>query len=130
MDNARKLAEIMKVLSVEPRVRIVLLLKERFLCVNALAARLQLTQGAVSQHLRIMRAAGLVNDTKVGNSVHYRLDRETLTSWQAEIGSLLTWESGAGKQADGCRGESGAGSRDREGYGVLEQIEQEDSREN
>ncbi len=129
MDNARKLAEIMKVLSVEPRVRIVLLLKERFLCVNALAARLQLTQGAVSQHLRIMRAAGLVNDTKVGNSVHYRLDRETLTFWQAEIGNLLTWENGAVKQADGCR-ESVAGSRDREGYGVLEQIEQEDSREN
>jgi ArsR family transcriptional regulator, arsenate/arsenite/antimonite-responsive transcriptional repressor len=93
MDTARKLAEIMKVLSVEPRVRIVQLLKERCLCVNALAARLYITQGAVSQHLRVMRSAGLVIDTKAGNSVHYRLDRDTLALWQAEIGALLTWEN-------------------------------------
>ena len=40
MDNPRELARILKVLSVEARVRIVQLLKGRALCVNALTARL------------------------------------------------------------------------------------------
>ncbi len=64
--NSDDLARILKVLSVGTRVRIVQLLRSRALCVNALAARLNVTQGAVSQHLRIMRDAGLVIDEKRG----------------------------------------------------------------
>ena len=56
------MANLLKVLSGGTRVRIVQLLKGRALCVNALASRLDVTQGAVSQHLRIMRDAGLVID--------------------------------------------------------------------
>jgi DNA-binding transcriptional ArsR family regulator len=73
MNEPKELARLLKVLSVETRVRIVQLLKGRALCVNALASRLDVTQGAVSQHLRIMRDAGLVVDEKRGYSVHYRL---------------------------------------------------------
>ncbi len=79
----------MKVLSVESRVAILRLLKGRTLCVNALSARLDVTQGAVSQHLRIMRDAGLVIDEKRGYHVHYRLNEETLAAWREEIDKLL-----------------------------------------
>jgi DNA-binding transcriptional ArsR family regulator len=85
----KELARLMKVLSVDTRVRIVQLLKGRALCVNALAARLDVTQGAVSQHLRIMRDAGLVADEKRGYHVHYRLQDETLAAWREEINQLL-----------------------------------------
>ena len=44
--SAKELARLLKVLSVETRVQIVQLLKGRALCVNALAARLNVTQGA------------------------------------------------------------------------------------
>ena len=74
MDDPKELARLLKVLSVETRVRIVQILKGRVLCVNALASRLNVTQGAVSQHLRIMRDAGLVIDDKRGYFVHYRLN--------------------------------------------------------
>ena len=74
MDAPRELARVLKVLSVDTRVRIVQLLKGRRLCVNALAVRLAITQGAVSQHLRIMRDAHLVIDEKCGYFVHYRLN--------------------------------------------------------
>jgi len=80
---------LLKVLSVETRVRIVQLLKNRALCVNALAARLEVTQGAVSQHLRIMRDAGLVVDEKRGYYVHYHLNEETLDAWRYEVNKLL-----------------------------------------
>ena len=53
--EADDLARILKVLSVGARVRIVQLLKGRVLCVGALASQLDVTQGAVSQHLRVMR---------------------------------------------------------------------------
>ena len=89
MGDAAELAGLMKVLSVETRVRIVELLKGRALCVNGLAGRLKVTQGAVSQHLRIMREAGLVLDDKRGYFVHYRLNEETLAAWRGEIERLL-----------------------------------------
>ena len=84
-----ELARILKVLSVGTRVRIVHLLRGRALCVNALAARLDVTQGAVSQHLRIMRDAGLVIDEKRGYHVHYRLNEETLERWREAVSRLL-----------------------------------------
>ena len=91
-DYANNLARAMKVLSVSTRVRIVQLLREKALCVNALAARLDVTQGAVSQHLRVMRDAGLVIDERRGYHVHYRLNEETLTRWCNEISALLAPE--------------------------------------
>lgn len=95
-----ELARILKVLSVGTRVRIVQLLKGRALCVNALAARLNVTQGAVSQHLRIMRDAGLVIDEKRGYHVHYRLNEETLESWREAANRLLAPLSERAKSID------------------------------
>ncbi|MFW6155465.1 MAG: ArsR/SmtB family transcription factor [Planctomycetota bacterium] len=97
------MARRLKVLSVGTRVRIVQLLKGRALCVNALAARLGVTQGAVSQHLRIMRDADLVIDDKRGYFVHYRLNEDTLAAWREEIDRLLDPTRGA------CTGTKGDG---------------------
>ncbi len=88
--DPEKLARVLKVLAVGTRVRIVQLLRERTLCVNALAAQLDVTQGAVSQHLRVMRDADLVIDERSGYRVHYRLNEETLAKWRSEISALLT----------------------------------------
>jgi len=102
MNDPKELARILKVLSVETRVRIIQMLKGRAMCVNALAARLDVTQGAVSQHLRVMRDARLVVDDKQGYFVHYRLNEQTLTAWRDEIDRLLdpkhaTWPNTKGK---------------------------------
>jgi DNA-binding transcriptional ArsR family regulator len=102
MNDSIRLARILKVLSVPARVRIVQLLKGRALCVNALTARLGITQGAVSQHLRIMRDAGLVVDEKRGYFVHYRLNEQVLAGWQEHIGNLLDPENGSGENTKGA----------------------------
>ena len=103
VEQADELAGLLKVLSVGTRVRIVQLLKGRALCVNALAARLDVTQGAVSQHLRIMRDAGLVVDEKRGYYVHCRLNEETLAAWREEIDKLLAPKHGACTDTKGAR---------------------------
>ncbi len=48
------------------------------LCVNALAMRLGITQSAVSQHLRVLRAIGLVKGERRGYHIHYFVNREAL----------------------------------------------------
>ena len=84
-EKADHVAKLLKVLSVPTRVRIIQLLKGHALCVNALACRLEVTQGAVSQHLRVLRDAGLVIDEKRGYYVHYRLHEKALAQWQETI---------------------------------------------
>jgi len=89
MVTEQKLAKVFKVLSVETRVRIVLLLRGRALCVNALARQLGVTPAAVSQHLRVMRDADLVTAEKRGYYVHYRLKDATLAKWRVLTDTLL-----------------------------------------
>jgi DNA-binding transcriptional ArsR family regulator len=94
MDDNKRIARLLKVLSAETRVELLRLLKGRALCVNALAARLNLTPGAISQHLRVLRDAELVIDEKRGYYVHYHLNKRTLAAWQELMEELLNPESG------------------------------------
>jgi len=94
MTEAQRLARIFKALAVDTRVRMVQLLKNRALCVGALSARLDVTQGAVSQHLRILRDADLVIPEKRGYYVHYRLNEKTLSKWKDAVERFLATEAG------------------------------------
>ncbi|RDD30292.1 transcriptional regulator [Prosthecochloris sp. ZM] len=89
MSDAEKTARMFKVLSVGSRVRMVELLKERSLCVNALARTLGITAAAVSQHLRVLRDTGLVCPEKHGYYVHYRINHEALQKWKESALVLL-----------------------------------------
>ncbi|MBC8443473.1 winged helix-turn-helix transcriptional regulator [PVC group bacterium] len=93
MADSEKLAEIFKVLSVDTRLRIVQLLKNKALCVNALAARLDVTAAVISQHLRILRNADLVVADRQGYYVHYTLNEKTLRRWQELANGFLRVEA-------------------------------------
>ena len=93
MDEIDKLAEIFKALSDPTRLRLVKLLNDCKpgicqggpLCVNALAHQLGVTQSAVSQHLRILRQAGLVRGARHGAFMHYSLDPDGLDRYKAAL---------------------------------------------
>ena len=89
MTEAEKLARIFKLMSVDTRVRMIQLLKRRSLCVNALARSLGLTPAAVSQHLRVLRDAGIVTAHKQGYFVHYRINEKALARWREAADGLL-----------------------------------------
>ena len=89
MNDAEKLARIFKVLSVDTRVRMLDMLKERSLCVNALACKLDITAAAVSQHLRVLRDADIVKPEKKGYFVHYHVNESTLADWSRTAQGLL-----------------------------------------
>ena len=85
LDEIERLADIFKALSEPTRLRLVKLLSENkgALCVNALAHMLGVTQSAVSQHLRVLRQAGLVRGERCGHFVHYSLDQGVLKEHKA-----------------------------------------------
>jgi DNA-binding transcriptional ArsR family regulator len=91
LDQIEELAEIFKALSDPTRLRLVKLLGEHegALCVNALAQRLGVSQSAVSQHLRVLRQAGLVQGSRQGYHVHYSLDSDRLEQYKAQVRQTL-----------------------------------------
>ena len=90
-DEIEELAEIFKALADPTRMRLVKLLNESggVLCVNALAHMLGVTQSAVSQHLRVLRQAGLVRGERRGHFVHYSLDGDGLEQYKAKLRETL-----------------------------------------
>ncbi len=89
---------IFKALSDQTRVRILDLLLSHDLCVSALANRLGTSKPAVSQHLQILRKAGLVKGEKRGYWTHYLIEREALLQLAGELnsraGRLLATQGG------------------------------------
>ena len=113
MKQPGQTARICKVLSVEARVRIVQMLKRRVLCVGAIAGRLDITQGAVSQHLRILRDAGLVTAEKRGYYVHYKINEETFQEWRGVVEELLSLPASDSEGGKPCVRRKDAAARGR-----------------
>jgi ArsR family transcriptional regulator len=64
---------LLKALVAPMRLALVDLLSEGPLCVHELVAAVQAPQPLVSQHLKVLRSAGLVATTRRGREVVYRL---------------------------------------------------------
>ena len=85
--------KILKALGEPKRFLLLQLMAERGYCVGALAYRSQLSESAVSQHLKILREAGLVYGVKKGYYTHYRLDKEVLDGVIAELTAIRDTQS-------------------------------------
>jgi DNA-binding transcriptional ArsR family regulator len=79
---------LLKALGDETRFRILELLLTHDLCVGALAKRVGLSEAAVSQHLQVLRRAGLVRGEKRGYWTHYIVNREALRGLAQRLESL------------------------------------------
>jgi len=70
-----KQAELFKVLAVDSRIRIIELLKQKGpLGSNEMSEMLGITPSAVSQHLKILKHAGLVRNERKGYWIPYEID--------------------------------------------------------
>ena len=80
----------------EPRRREILrLVWDRELAAGEIAARFDVTFGAVSQHLRVLREAGLVEQRKEGRRRFYRARREALGPLAQALEAM--WMDGLGE---------------------------------
>ncbi|MGB2796851.1 MAG: metalloregulator ArsR/SmtB family transcription factor [Phycisphaerae bacterium] len=103
--NRRDMMRIFRALSVEKRVEIVRLLVERTLCVGALSRLLGISAGAVSQHLRILKDAGLVESDRRGYFIHYSLAPAAAARCRLVTDSLFGKITGLKKGGGKCAAE-------------------------
>ena len=83
--TSQEMAKIFKALSSESRIRILELIRDRKLCVNAITKKLEITQPAVSQHLAILKDIGLVKSDRYGSIIHYQLDNSRLHDFKISV---------------------------------------------
>ena len=96
--DRKDVTRIFRALSVEKRLEIVRLLAEQTLCVGALSHRLGISAGAVSQHLRVLKDAGLVEPDRRGYFIHYSLAPGAADHCRAVMQSLF----GSKRGGRGC----------------------------
>jgi len=84
-------SEMFKVLAVETRVKIIDLLKSKGpLGSKSIAGQLGITPAAVSQHLKILRQAGLVRNERKGYWIPYSIDEEALENCAHILSEVCT----------------------------------------
>lgn len=80
-----KSLEILKALADETRLKMINLLLTHDYCVRAIAYRLNISEAGISQHLQILRKAGLVRGEKRGYFTHYIVNKEVLKNTAENI---------------------------------------------
>ncbi|NLL37647.1 MAG: winged helix-turn-helix transcriptional regulator [Fretibacterium sp.] len=90
---------VLKAIANDTRMSILTLLLRHNYCVRALANELDLAEATISQHLKVLREAGLLVGEKRGYFMHYDVERSALLELAKEIEAL------AGIEREGCRPE-------------------------
>lgn len=81
--------KVLKAIGDVKRFQLMQLMSKQGYCVSALARSCQLSESAVSQHLKVLREAGLVYGVKRGYYTHYCVDKEALGGIIAELQQML-----------------------------------------
>lgn len=83
-----QLVKFLRALADEKRMQIVRLLGGRSICVCELESLVDLAQPAVSHHLKILREAGVVTDTRQGKWIFYSLNRNAYSDVLAALADI------------------------------------------
>jgi ArsR family transcriptional regulator, arsenate/arsenite/antimonite-responsive transcriptional repressor len=94
----KEIAEIMKALSEEVRLRLLLLLTDGELCVCDLIGALDLPQSTISRHLAYLKNSGWVDCRRQGVWMHYRL-AAAMSPFQSEVLAALGREFATNNRA-------------------------------
>jgi len=106
-EDIEEQAAVFSALADPTRLRLVRLLCQqqegRALCVNALAALLGVTQSAISQHLKVLKAIGLVKGERRGYYIHYFINHEALERCREQALATLSLREPVGeKEYENC----------------------------
>jgi DNA-binding transcriptional ArsR family regulator/uncharacterized protein YndB with AHSA1/START domain len=89
----RDIQKVMAALASPVRREIMALIWDREVPAGEIAAAFALTKPTISQHLAVLREAGLVTTTAAGTSRRYRARREVLRGLHAALGDSGKWVS-------------------------------------
>lgn len=72
------LVQIFKALGDETRLKILIILSKRTICAKGIAKHLGVSEAAVSQHLKVLKDAGIIVGEKTGYYVYYNIQEPVL----------------------------------------------------
>jgi uncharacterized protein YndB with AHSA1/START domain/DNA-binding transcriptional ArsR family regulator len=87
----RDIQKVLAALTSPVRREILGLIWDRELSAGEIAAAFPVTKPTISQHLAVLREAGLAESTAVGTSRRYRARQDALRGLRAALGSLDRW---------------------------------------
>jgi len=108
--HASDAAALMKTLGNEQRLLVLCNLLEQPMTVGELNQRMSLSQSALSQHLALLREAGLVETRREAQSIHYSLPPGPVTRVMALLQDIYcapdapAVRTGAGRRRPSCAG--------------------------
>ena len=85
----KDVVKIFKALSDPTRLRIVVLLMKRELCVCELMFILGMEQSRISHHMRVLREAGIAEDVREGRWIIYRVPKEARPLLESLVSGAL-----------------------------------------
>jgi len=72
------IVQIFKALGDETRLKILLMLSKRRICAKGIAKHLEISEAAVSQHVKVLKEAGIIVGEKIGYFIHYDIQKPML----------------------------------------------------
>ncbi|MFP4456946.1 MAG: ArsR/SmtB family transcription factor [Clostridia bacterium] len=84
----KKIVSLLKALSDNTRYKIISMLLYKNYCVRSLSKKLNISESAVSQQLKILKRVNLVECEKRGYFTHYRVNRHILVELSNELINL------------------------------------------
>ncbi len=116
---------LLKAIADETRMKIVTLLLQHKYCVRALERKLEISEAAVSQHLKILREAGLLVGEKRGYFMHYDVNREVLHELAREIDALAEIEREAcSPEQGGCQSKESEKCHNQDKDGCSDEVKE------
>ena len=104
--------EVFEAIAQPTRREILRLLVDGELSAGSVASRFAVTQPAISQHLRVLREAGLVNERREGTRRLYRVRPEGLTDLHSFLAGFF--DERLERLKDAAEAEERSGARDAE----------------
>lgn len=90
--HIKNMAEVLKALGDEKRLKIIKIFasnnNETF-CVSDVAKQLDISQPATSQHIKILKNIGILEENRRGFRVFYKINSDVLSKYRMEIDELF-----------------------------------------
>jgi ArsR family transcriptional regulator, arsenate/arsenite/antimonite-responsive transcriptional repressor len=88
-ETIEETVKIAKLLGDSNRLKIIQLLSKQSLCVHAIVNYLNISQPAVSKHLKLLVDAGILSSEKKGMFVHYSFKKDAFEKYKINLDKII-----------------------------------------
>jgi len=91
-DHIKNMAEVLKSLGDEKRLKIIKILASNIdetFCVSDIAQQLGISQPATSQHIKVLKNIGILEENRRGFRVFYTINSDVLAEYRKDIDELF-----------------------------------------